>query len=45
MALIGTEILYVGDQIDGWTLKEVQNEAVKLENAAGEKLELKMREM
>ena len=44
MALIGTEILYVGDEIDGWTLKDVQQESVKLENAEGEKLELKMKD-
>ena len=44
MALIGTEILYVGDKIEGWTLKQVQQELVKLENDTGEKLELKMKD-
>jgi len=44
MALIGTEILYVGDKIEGWTLKQVQKEVVKLENDNGEKLELKMKD-
>jgi hypothetical protein len=44
MALIGIDILYIGEEIDGWTLKEVQHESVKLENAEGEKLELKMKD-
>lgn len=42
MALLGTEILYEGDEIDGWTVKEVLQEVVRLERADGEKLELKM---
>lgn len=44
MALIGTEILYVGEEIDGWTVEEIQPDFVKLENAEGEKLELKIKD-
>lgn len=42
MALLGTEILYEGDEIDGWTIKEIFHNTVRLENADGEKQELKM---
>lgn len=42
MALLGTEILYEGDEIDGWTIKEVLKDIVRLEKPDGEKLELKM---
>ena len=41
-ALIGTEILYEGEEIDGWTVKEVLKDTVRLENTEGEILELKM---
>ena len=41
-ALIGTEILYEGDEIDGWTVKEVLRDIIRLEKPDGEKLELKM---
>ena len=44
MALIGTEILYEGDEINGWTLKEVLADLVRFENSEGEKLELKMQD-
>ena len=40
--LIGTEILCEGDEIYGWTIKEILRDRVKLENSNGEKLELKM---
>ena len=43
-ALIGTEILYEGDEIDGWTVKEVLKDTVRLEKPDGEKLELKMKD-
>ena len=42
MALIGTEILVEGDEIEDWTVKEVFRDAVLLEGPDGEKLELKM---
>ena len=42
MALIGKEILYEGEKIDGWTIKEVLKNIVRLENSNGEKLELTM---
>lgn len=42
MALLGTEILYEGDEIDGWVIKEVLVDIVRLEKPDGEKLELKM---
>ena len=42
MVLLGEEILSEGDEIDGWTVKEVLKNVVRLEKADGEKLELKM---
>lgn len=42
MALIGTEILYKGDQYQGWIVKEILKDSVVLEKPDGEKLELKM---
>ena len=41
-ALIGIEILYEGDEIEGWTVKEISADLVKLQNSDGEKLELRM---
>ena len=42
--LLGTEILYEGEQYEGWTVKEIFKDSVKLEKADGEKLELKMKD-
>ena len=42
VTLIGTEIFYEGDEIKGWTVKEILKDSVRLEKADGEKLELKM---
>ena len=40
--LIGTEILYEGDESEGWIVKEILIDSVRLEKSDGEKLELKM---
>ena len=42
MALLGKKILYEGDEIEGWTVKEVLQNIVRLEKADGEKMELRM---
>ena len=41
-ALIGKEILFEGDEIEGWTVKEIFRDSVSLKKADGEKLELNM---
>ena len=43
MALIGADVFHVGDKNDGWTVIDIQREVVKLENAEGETMELKMK--
>lgn len=42
LALLGTKILYEGDEIDGWKVKEILKNSVILENAEGKKMELNM---
>jgi hypothetical protein len=41
--LIGKEILYVGEEVQGWKIVEVSRDSVKLENGDGEKMELRMK--
>jgi hypothetical protein len=41
-ALIGIEILYEGDEIQGWIVKEISADSVKLQKQDGEELELRM---
>ena len=40
--LIGIEILYEGDEIEGWIVREISAGSVRLQKPDGEELELKM---
>lgn len=40
--LVGTEILYEGDQIQGWTVKQILKDIVCLEKPDGQKKRIKM---
>ncbi len=42
MALLGTEIFYEGDEIQGWTIGKISLDSVKLNKPDGKKLELRM---
>ncbi len=42
MALLGTDIFFKGDEIDGWTIMEISLNSVKLKKPDGEEMELKM---
>jgi hypothetical protein len=41
--LIGKEILYVGEEVQGWKIVEVLRDSVNLEKGDGEKMELRMK--